>query len=37
MPTLSYFYGIIVRMYWDEVQHSMSHFHAEYAEYEASL
>ena len=37
MPRISYFYGITIRMYWDETHHSLPHFHAEYAEYEASF
>jgi len=32
MPVLSRFYGIIIRMFFDE--HLPSHFHAEYGEYE---
>lgn len=35
MPTVSIFYGILIHMYWDE--HSPPHFHALYAEYEASI
>jgi Domain of unknown function (DUF4160) len=37
MPKLSYFYGITITMYWDEPHHSTPHFHAYYAEHEASL
>jgi hypothetical protein len=37
MPTISYFYGITIKMYWEESHHSVGHFHAEYAEYEASF
>jgi len=37
MPRLSYFYGITIKMYWEESHHSPAHFHAEYAEYEASF
>jgi hypothetical protein len=37
MPQLSSFYGITIKMYWDEVHHSLPHFHAYYAEHEASL
>ncbi len=33
MPTISVFYGIIVRMFFDE--HAPPHFHAEYGEYKA--
>ena len=30
MPELSRFYGIVIKMYFDD--HDPSHFHAEYAE-----
>ncbi|OFY67715.1 MAG: transcriptional regulator [Bacteroidetes bacterium RIFCSPLOWO2_02_FULL_36_8] len=33
MPEISRFFGIIVRMYFND--HSPPHFHAEYQEYEA--
>lgn len=29
MPTISAFYGIVIRIYWDD--HSPPHFHAKYA------
>jgi hypothetical protein len=32
MPTISQFYGIIIRMYYND--HAPPHFHAEYAEWE---
>jgi len=36
MPTLSLFYGILIRMNWkDTGQHNSPHFHAYYGEYEA--
>lgn len=35
MPTISVFYGIIIRMFFDE--HSPPHFHAEYGEFKASF
>jgi len=36
MPTLSMFYGILVRMnYKDLGQHNLPHFHAYYGEFEA--
>ena len=35
MPTVSQFFGIIIRMYFDE--HAPPHFHAIYAEYEAAI
>jgi hypothetical protein len=31
MPRISYFYGITIAMYWDERDHQVAHFHAEYA------
>jgi Domain of unknown function (DUF4160) len=37
MPTISYFYGITIAMHWREGHHWTPHFHAYYAEYEASL
>jgi hypothetical protein len=33
MPTISVFYGVIIRMFWAD--HSPPHFHATYAEHEA--
>jgi len=33
MPTISEFFGILIRMYWDD--HPPPHFHALYAEHEA--
>lgn len=36
MPTLSIFYGIVVRMYWkDTDRHKLPHFHAFYGDDEA--
>jgi hypothetical protein len=35
MPIISSFFGIIVRMFFNE--HSPPHFHVEYAEYKASV
>ena len=35
MPELSRFYGIVIKMYFDD--HPPPHFHAEYGEYEAVL
>ncbi|TAN43434.1 MAG: DUF4160 domain-containing protein [Nitrospirae bacterium] len=35
MPTISIFYGIIIRMFFDE--HAPPHFHAEYGEFKASF
>jgi hypothetical protein len=33
VPTICLFYGILVKMYWDD--HAPPHFHVEYAEYRA--
>ena len=33
MPAISRFYGIVIRMYYNE--HGVPHFHAKYGEYEA--
>ena len=36
MPTLSMFYGIVIRMFNEEgAQHKQPHFHANYASYDA--
>jgi hypothetical protein len=35
MPEISRFYGIIIRMFYNE--HNPSHFHAEYGEYKAVI
>ena len=36
MPTLSMFYGVIIRMYYfDHKQHNVPHIHAEYADSQA--
>jgi hypothetical protein len=35
MPAISYFYGIAIRMYFED--HSPPHFHAIYGEYEAQV
>lgn len=38
MPTISMFYGILIRMNWkDSGQHNCPHFHAYYGDYEASF
>ena len=37
MPRISYFYGITIKMYWDERDHPVPHFHAEYAGEYASI
>lgn len=35
MPSISSFYGIIIRMFFNE--HAPPHFHAQYAEYKTSI
>lgn len=35
MPIISIFYGIVIKMFWDD--HAPPHFHALYAEYEISI
>ena len=36
MPTISMFYGILIRMYWqDNDHHKVPHFHAYYGDNEA--
>jgi hypothetical protein len=37
MPRISFFYGITIRMYWNERDHPIPHFHAEYAGEYASI
>jgi hypothetical protein len=35
MPTISHFFGILIRMYYDD--HNPPHFHVIYGEYEALI
>jgi Domain of unknown function (DUF4160) len=35
MPTISVFYGILIRMFFND--HAPPHFHARYGEYEATI
>ena len=35
MPTLSVFYGIVIRMFYDD--HAPPHFHAQYGEHKAVI
>ena len=35
MPVISRFFGIIIKMFYDD--HNPPHFHAEYAEYKATI
>jgi hypothetical protein len=37
MPTISMFYGIIIRMYFAPCEHPPPHFHVYYNEYKASV
>ena len=37
MPRICFFYGITIRMYWNERDHPIAHFHAEYGEYMAAV
>jgi hypothetical protein len=37
MPTISRFFGIVIRMYYFPKEHPPAHFHAEYGEFEASI
>lgn len=37
MPRISYFYGITIRMFWNEGAHARPHFHARYGEHQASV
>jgi len=37
MPEVSEFFGITIVMHWDEPHHHTPHFHALYAEHEASV
>ena len=38
MPTVSMFFGIVIRMYWkDNDRHNLPHIHAFYGDYEAAF
>jgi hypothetical protein len=37
VPRISFFYGITIAMFWNERDHPVAHFHAEYAEHKASI
>ena len=37
MPTISMFYGIIIRMYYAPGEHPPPHFHVYYAEHRATV
>jgi len=36
MPTISMFYGVIIRMYYAPGEHNPPHFHAYYNEFKAT-
>lgn len=37
MPTLSQFYGIIIKMYFQRAEHNPPHFHVTHGGYEAEI
>lgn len=37
MPRISQFFGITIRMYWNERDHPVPHFHAEYGDDAAAV
>jgi hypothetical protein len=37
VPRISFFYGIVITMYWREREHPVPHFHASYGGQEASI
>lgn len=37
MPRISFFYGITIAMFWNERDHPLAHFHAEYGGSVASV
>ncbi|MBL0174152.1 MAG: DUF4160 domain-containing protein [Ignavibacteria bacterium] len=37
MPTISMFFGIIIRMYYSPGEHPPAHFHAYYGEFKATV
>lgn len=37
VPRISFFYGITIRMYWNEGHHARPHFHARYGDVGASF
>lgn len=37
MPRISAFFGIVIRMYWNERDHPIPHFHAEYGDQAAAI
>ncbi len=37
MPRISEFFGILIHMYWNERDHPVPHFHAEYGDDRAAV
>ncbi len=37
MPVISYFYGITIRMYFQQAEHNPPHVHAVYGDHEAAI
>ena len=37
VPRVSAFFGIVIYMYWGELEHHRPHFHAEYGNHKASV
>jgi hypothetical protein len=37
MSVISFFYGILIRMYYDEGAHSLPHFHVQHGDEESSV
>jgi hypothetical protein len=37
VPRISFFFGIAIRMYWNERDHPVPHFHAEAGEHSAAI
>lgn len=37
MPRISAFFGIVIKMYWNERDHPIPHFHAEYGDQAAAI
>lgn len=36
MPTISFFYGLIIQMFWEKnTQHNLAHIHVRYGEFKA--
>jgi hypothetical protein len=37
VPRISAFFGIVVKMYWNQRDHPIPHFHAEYGDHAAAI